>query len=58
MCSRGCMKEDVEEFTREINLVVAERSDYMNYINVDPLFEVYRGEPRFTALLNRIGLDP
>jgi non-specific serine/threonine protein kinase len=35
-----------------------EKSDYMNYINVEPLFEQYRPEPRFVDLLETVGLAP
>jgi len=33
-----------------------EHSDYLVYLNVDPPFDILRGDPRFTDLLNRLNL--
>ena len=35
---------------------VAERSDFVLYLGVDSVWRDYRAEPRFVALLRRIGL--
>ena len=36
----------------------AERAQALTFLKIDPLFDPVRTEPRFAALLARIGLTP
>ncbi len=44
--------EAFQHFTRAVD----EHSTYMEYLNVDPVLEPVRGDPRFKALVKRVGL--
>jgi TolB-like protein/DNA-binding winged helix-turn-helix (wHTH) protein/Tfp pilus assembly protein PilF len=41
-----------------LDRALAERSDFLLYLGVDSAWREYRSDPRFTALLERIGLRP
>jgi hypothetical protein len=34
-----------------------EHSDYLIYLNVDPMADTLRSSPRFQAILQKIGID-
>jgi hypothetical protein len=41
-----------------LNKAFAERSDQLLYLNVDPVFDGVRHDPRFRLLTQRVGLPP
>ena len=40
----------------QLELAVAEHSGYLDYVNIEPTMDSLRGDPRFIAILRRIGL--
>ncbi len=48
----GNNDEAFQHFTHAVDV----HSTYMEYLNVDPVFEPVRGDPRFKALVKRVGL--
>jgi hypothetical protein len=49
--------DDHEQALRWLEKALDERMRYVAYINVDPVFDNLRAEPRFLALQKRIGLQ-
>jgi TolB-like protein/Tfp pilus assembly protein PilF len=47
-----------EETFTWLKRALAERSIWLGYLNVEPAFDVLRGNPQFQSLLKRIGLVP
>jgi serine/threonine-protein kinase len=45
-----------EEAIEQLELAAAERSAYLDYVNVEPTMDSLRGDPRFTGIIRRIGL--
>jgi hypothetical protein len=45
-----------EEAIEQLELAAAERSGYLDYVNVEPTMDSLRGDPRFIAIVRRIGL--
>ena len=43
---------------RWLDKALDERCEYLVYLGTEPLADPLRGDPRFTKLLSRIGLDP
>ena len=46
----------VDETLDWLDTAADEKADYLNYIQVDPLFDHVRGEPAYDQLLGKIGL--
>jgi serine/threonine-protein kinase len=46
-----------EETFRWLRLAVQDRAHQLIYLNVDPTFDRLRGDPRFSELIGRIGLN-
>ncbi|HYP29873.1 MAG TPA: protein kinase [Blastocatellia bacterium] len=49
---------DKEQAFEWLNKVYEERSYFVIWLNVDPIFDPLRGDPRFQDLLRRVGLPP
>ena len=47
---------NVDETLDWLDTAADEKADYLNYIQVDPLFDHIRGEPAYAQLLEKIGL--
>ena len=47
---------DTERVFAQLDRAVAERSDFVLYLNVDPLLDPLRRDPRFGQLTRRVGL--
>ena len=48
---------DKDEALRWLGMLYAERSESVVWLNVDPTLDSLRSDPRFIALVQRIGTD-
>ena len=49
---------DYDDAIRELERAAEERSSSLHFVGIAPEFAPLRGDPRFTTILKRIGLDP
>jgi len=58
MAKRCAVLGDVDDAFGWLDLAYKERRDDINYLNVDPVYDRLRSDPRFGALLQKLRLEP